>query len=69
MILSDRSIKDLILNHKLNIINPFNPLDLQPNSYDMHLDNQLMDLHGKRIDIKEQSYKLKPNESAPVISS
>lgn len=62
MILSDRSIKDLVLNHKLNIINPFNLLDLQPNSYDMHLDNQLMDLHGKRINIKEQSYKLKPNE-------
>lgn len=62
MILSDRSIKDLILNHKLGIINPFNILDLQPNSYDMHLDDTLKTLHGKTIDLSEQSYKLKPNE-------
>lgn len=61
MILSDRSIKDLIINHKIGIINPFNPVDLQPNSYDMHLDNTLKTIHGKTIDIK-QGYKLKPYE-------
>ena len=62
MILSDKSIKDLILTHNLNIIAPFNLIDLQPNSYDMHLDDKLMTINGKTIDISEQSYKIKPKE-------
>lgn len=62
MILSDRHIKQLVVDKKVPIINPFNLEDLQPNSYDVHLDNKLKKLNGEAIDISQHSYKLKPNE-------
>ena len=62
MILSDRSIKELVLHRKVYIINPFDIGCVQPNSYDMHLNNELKTLHGKIIDLSGGSYKLKPNE-------
>ena len=61
-ILSDASLYDIIVNHKQMIVNPFNIENLQPNSIDLTLDDKLLTLHGKSIDISEQSYKIKPNE-------
>ena len=61
-ILSDASLYDIIVNYGQMIVNPFNEEDLQPNSIDLHLDNELLTLSGKSIDISEQPYKLQPNE-------
>jgi len=62
MILSDRTIKDIILNKGVYLVNPFNPDHLQPCSIDLHLDNELKTIDGKTINIKDDSYHLKPNE-------
>lgn len=62
MILSDRTIKDIILNQKIYLVNPFNIEDLQPCSVDLHLGSELKTLNGKCIDLSQDSYKLKPNE-------
>ena len=62
MILSDRDIKNIILNKGIYLVNPFNIEDLQPCSVDLHLGDELKTIHGKTIDLKQYSYKLKPNE-------
>ena len=62
MILSDRSLKELIINHGLHIVNPINEEDIQPNSIDLHLGDKLRTLDGKTIDLEYDDYKLKPNE-------
>ena len=62
MILSDRTLKDIILNQKIYLVNPFNIEDLQPCSIDLHLGDELKTIHGKSIDLSQGSYKLKPNE-------
>ena len=61
MILSDRDILELI-KQGVYIVNPFNIEDLQPCSVDLHLSDVLKTVHGKSIDLKEASYKLKPHE-------
>lgn len=62
MILSDVTIKDIILNKQVYLVNPFNPDQLQPCSYDLSLNCELKTIHGKSIDLRQSSYKLKPNE-------
>lgn len=62
MILSDRDIKNIILNKKIYLVNPFNIEDLQPCSVDLHLGSELKTIRGKCIDLSQGSYKLKPNE-------
>lgn len=62
MILSDRDIKNIILNQKIYLVNPFNIEDLQPCSVDLHLGNELKTINGKTIDLSQGTYKLKPNE-------
>lgn len=62
MILSDATIKDIIKNKKIFLINPFNEEYLQPCSYDMCLGWELKTIRGKSIDLRCGSYKLKPNE-------
>jgi len=62
MILSDRTIYDTIVNKGIYLVNPFNEEYLQPNSIDLHLGRELKTVRGKCIDLKGQSYKIKPNE-------
>ena len=62
MILSDATIKDVILNQKIFLINPFNEEQLQPNSYDCCLGGELKKINGVNIDLTQDSYKLKPKE-------
>ena len=62
MILSDRDLKRIITEQKVYLVNPFNPDDLQPASIDLHLGDELKNIHGKTIDLTQDSYKLKPNE-------
>ena len=62
MILSDRDLKDIILNKQVYLVNPFNIEDLQPASIDLHLGDELKTIHGKTIDLTQGTYKLKPNE-------
>ena len=62
MILSDRDIKNIILNQKIYLVNPFNVEDLQPCSVDLHLGSELKTIRGKTIDLSQGSYRLKPNE-------
>lgn len=62
MILSDRDIKNIILNKKIYLVNPFNIEDLQPCSVDLHLGSELKTINGKTIDLSQGTYKLKPNE-------
>lgn len=62
MILSDRTLKDIIVNQGVYLVNPFNPNDLQSCSIDLHLGEELKTINGKCIDLTQSSYKLKPNE-------
>ena len=62
MILSDSDIKNIILNQKIYLVNPFNIEDLQPCSVDLHLGSELKTINGKTIDLSQGTYKLKPNE-------
>jgi dCTP deaminase len=62
MILSDHTIKDIIVDKKIYLINPFNPECLQPCSYDMHLGGELKKLNGVTVDLTQDTYKLKPFE-------
>ena len=62
MILSDRDIHNIITNEKVYLINPYNPIMLQPNSYDVQLGSELKRVNGKSIDLSQGSYKLKPFE-------
>lgn len=62
MILSDRDIDHIIKSGKAFLVNPYNEEMLQPNSVDLTLGYELKNLHGKSIDLRCGSYKLKPNE-------
>ena len=62
MILSDKTIKEIILDNKIYLVSPFNPDNLQPCSIDLCLGDELKTIHGKCIDLSQDSYKLKPNE-------
>lgn len=62
MILSDRDIDHIIKSGKAFLVNPYNEEMLQPNSIDLTLGWELKNLHGKSIDLRCGSYKLKPNE-------
>lgn len=62
MILSDRDIDHIIKNGEYLLVNPYNDMMLQPNSVDLTLGTELLTLHGKSIDLSNDTYKLKPNE-------
>jgi len=62
MILSDRDIDQIIKSGKAFLVNPYNEELLQPNSIDLTLGWELKTLHGKSIDLRCGSYKLKPKE-------
>lgn len=62
MILSDAHLKQLIIDNNIHIVNPINLEDIQPNSIDLHLADELKTIRGKSIDIGQDSYKLKPME-------
>ena len=62
MILSDRDIDQIIKSGKAFLVNPYNEDNLQPNSVDLTLGYELKNIHGKCIDLRQGSYKLKPNE-------
>ena len=62
MILSDAHLKQLIIDNNIHIVNPINLEDIQPNSIDLHLGDELKTVRGKSIDIGQDSYKLKPME-------
>lgn len=62
MILSDRDIDQIIKSGKAFLVSPYNEEMLQANSYDMSLGSELKTLHGKSIDLSQDSYKIKPNE-------
>ena len=61
MILSDRDIAYELNKGSLKIV-PCEEKDIQPCSVDLHLGRQLLTLGGKRIDLSQSSYKLKPKE-------
>ena len=61
MILSDGDIARELQKGSLRVI-PCNDEDIQPCSIDLHLGKELMTVSGKRIDIREDSYHLKPHE-------
>lgn len=55
MILSDKSIKNKLKTGEI-IIEPFNPKDLQPTSYDLHLGSDFLRFNTKKhseIDVKK----------------
>ena len=62
MILSDRDIDHIIKSGKAFLVNPYNDEFLQPNSVDLTLGWELKNIHGKSIDLRCGSYKLKPKE-------
>lgn len=61
-ILSDRSIIDCIIHKGVYLVNPFNQEQLQPNSYDCGLADELKTIDGTVINLSEEDYDLKPNE-------
>jgi len=61
MILSDIDIAREIYGGSLRII-PIDSEDIQPCSIDLHLGKELMTIDGKKIDISQDSYHLKPHE-------
>ena len=62
MILSDKDIDHIIKSGKAFLVNPYNEEMLQPNSVDLTLSYELKNIHGKCIDLRQGSYKLKPFE-------
>lgn len=62
MILSDRDIDHIIKSGKAFLVNPYNEEMLQPNSVDLTLSEELKKINGKSIDLRQSSYKIKPNE-------
>ena len=62
MILSDRDIDHIIKSGKAFLVNPYNEEMLQCCSIDLTLGEELKTIHGKCIDLTQDSYKLKPNE-------
>ena len=61
MILSDGDIAEELRRGSLRII-PLEEKDIQPCSIDLHLSRELMTIGGKKIDIFQDSYHLKPHE-------
>ena len=62
MIVSDRDIDHIIKSGKAFLVNPYNEENLQPNSVDLTLGEELKKINGKSIDLRQSSYKIKPNE-------
>lgn len=62
MILSDRDIDHIIKSGKAFLVNPYNEESLQPNSVDLTLGDELKTVGGKSIDLRQSSYKIKPQE-------
>lgn len=62
MILSDKDIDHIIKSGKAFLVNPYNEEMLQPNSIDLTLGDELKKIDGKSIDLRQSSYKLKPQE-------
>ena len=62
MILSDRDIDHIIKSGKAFLVNPYNEEMLQCNSIDLTLGDELKTVGGKSIDLRQSSYKLKPQE-------
>ena len=62
MILSDGDIDHIIKSGQAFLVNPYNEEMLQPCSVDMTLGWELKNIHGKSIDLRCSSYKLKPQE-------
>lgn len=62
MIVSDRDIDHIIKSGKAFLVNPYNEENLQANSVDLTLGWELKTIHGKSIDLRCGSYKLKPKE-------
>ena len=62
MILSDRDIDHIIKSGKAFLVNPYNEEQLQPNSIDLTLGDELKTVGGKSIDLRQSSYKIKPME-------
>ena len=62
MILSDGDIDRIIKSGQAFLVRPYNDENLQPNSIDLTLSDELKTIHGKSIDLSQDSYKLKPNE-------
>lgn len=62
MILSDGDIDHIIKSGKAFLVNPYNDEMLQPNSVDLTLGDELKKINGKSIDLRQSSYKIKPNE-------
>lgn len=61
MILSDRDIAKALGEGDLRII-PCKDSQVQPCSIDLHLGKELMKIDGKKIDLSQDSYHLKPHE-------
>jgi dCTP deaminase len=62
VILSDGDIDRIIKSGQAFLVSPYNDENLQPNSIDLTLGDELKTIHGKSIDLSQDSYKLKPNE-------
>lgn len=62
MILSDKTIDEIITKNGVFLVNPYTRNQLQPNSYDCLLGDELKTLSGETINISEEPYTLKPNE-------
>lgn len=62
MILSDGDIDRIIKSGQAFLVSPYNDENLQPNSIDLTLSNELKTIRGKCIDLSQDSYKLKPQE-------
>ena len=62
MILSDRDIDHIIKSGKAFLVSPYNEEQLQPNSVDLTLGDELKTVGRKSIDLRQSSYKLKPQE-------
>lgn len=61
-ILSDKSIKEKIEKKEI-IINPYNEVDVQPSSIDLHLSNDLKTINGESINIlDDEPYNLQAGE-------
>ena len=61
MILSDVTLYEIIVKHGQMIVNPFNEDMLQPNSIDLHLNDELLTVTGESIKLNDE-YTLKPHE-------
>lgn len=63
MILSDKTIDEIITKKGVFLVNPYTRSQLQPNSYDCSLGDELKTLDGESIFLTEKDdYELKPNE-------